>query len=70
LVHVHLSDHDEGSWSHLPVGQGLLDFAAILAKLQQIGFGGTSIIETTAMSDPDGGVLASKAKLEAIGWHA
>jgi deoxyribonuclease-4 len=70
LVHVHISDRADASWAHLTVGQGLLDFDEIFAKLEQIGFKGASIIETTSMSDPDGGVLASKAKLEAIGWHA
>jgi deoxyribonuclease-4 len=70
LVHVHLSDRAANSWAHLPVGQGLLDFREIFAKLQEIGFAGSSIIETTHLTEPDAGVLASKAKLEMIGWRA
>jgi sugar phosphate isomerase/epimerase len=70
LVHVHLSDCDLSSWAHLSVGEGRLNFQQIYAELQQMGFEGTSIIETTYLADKDGGVLSSKDRLEAIGWHA
>ena len=70
LVHVHLSDYDDRIWAHLPVGMGCVDFREVAAKLQKIDFDGTSVIETTYLASPDGGVLASKARLEALGWRA
>lgn len=69
LVHIHLSDYSDKGWAHLPVGQGQIDFGKIAAKLKDIDFNGISIIETTYLESQDGGVLASKTQLEALGWR-
>lgn len=69
LVHVHVSDCDGRNWAHLPVGMGGIDFHEIAGKLAEITFEGVSVIETTYLADPDGGVKESKRQLEAFGWH-
>ena len=42
----------------------------IAIKLQEIAYDGTSVIETTYLVSPDGGVRESKVQLEALGWRA
>jgi len=69
LVHVHVSDYGKNRWAHLPVGAGQIDFGKIAARLEEIGFSGSSVIETTYLETPDGGVLASKTQLETLGWQ-
>lgn len=69
LVLVHLSDNDGRTWTHSPVGQGNIDFAAVAAKLREIGFHGPCILEVTHDKDPQGAMESSKAQLELLGWR-
>jgi sugar phosphate isomerase/epimerase len=48
LFHVHLGDNNR-----LPPGHGLIDFAAILATLQETGFTGWLSAELLGKPDPD-----------------
>lgn len=48
LWHVHLGDNNR-----LPPGQGLIDFAAIVRTLRQIGYTGWLSAELLARPDPD-----------------
>lgn len=69
LVHVHLSDTDGKKWTHSPVGMGIIDFASVAKKLEEIHFSGVSILETTYTEDPDRGILRSVEKLTPLGWQ-
>ena len=69
LVHVHLSDTDGKKWTHSPVGQGTIDFAAVAEKLKAMNYTGVSILETTDREDPNGGIANSVEKLTALGWR-
>jgi sugar phosphate isomerase/epimerase len=48
LLHVHLGDNNR-----LPPGHGLIDFAAIVATLREIGYSGYLSAELLALPDPD-----------------
>jgi sugar phosphate isomerase/epimerase len=48
LFHVHLGDNNR-----LPPGKGLIDFAAILASLREIGYTGWLSAELLCIPDPD-----------------
>lgn len=48
LFHVHLGDNNR-----LPPGRGLIDFAAIVATLNECGYGGYLSAELLARPDPD-----------------
>jgi sugar phosphate isomerase/epimerase len=69
LVHVHLSDTDYNTWTHSPVGTGKIDFALIAKKLQDIGYSGISILETTHSENPKWGITSSLDKLLPLGWE-
>lgn len=43
IVHVHVSDF--GPPRHIPLGEGTLDFAAIIKKLHEVGFAGILSLE-------------------------
>ena len=64
---VHLSDTRRDAWRHDPVGQGDCDFAGFGNKLQEIGYGGTSMLEIVA-DPPVEHIVESHRKLAAWGW--
>lgn len=45
LGQLHLSDGTRTAWRHDAIGQGSVDFAAVLRTLDEIGFTGVSILE-------------------------
>lgn len=67
LVLVHYSDTHKRAWGHLPVGMGEVDFAAATATLQEIGYDGPILLETTYPDDPDGGIATSLEHLATLG---
>jgi L-ribulose-5-phosphate 3-epimerase len=64
---VHLSDTRRDAWRHDPVGQGDCDFAGFGNKLQEMGYGGTSMLEIVA-DPPIENIVESHRKLAAWGW--
>ena len=50
LVHVHLDDAKDGKHEHLPLGQGELDWAAIIATLSRIEYAGVALVELSRHS--------------------
>ena len=48
LGQVHLSDGTRTSWRHDPVGSGTVDFAAVMKTLDEIDFGGVTLLEIIA----------------------
>ncbi len=45
LVNVHIDDMRDGVHEHLPLGEGEIDFAAVLAGFSSIGFAGPITVE-------------------------
>ena len=66
---VHLSDTGRQTWRHDPVGQGSCDFAAFGAKLREIGYSRTSMLEIVS-EQPIEGIVASHRKIAQLGWAA
>jgi L-ribulose-5-phosphate 3-epimerase len=64
---VHLSDTRRDAWRHDPVGQGDCDFAGFGNKLQEMGYGGASMLEIVA-DPPVENIVQSHRKLAAWGW--
>jgi L-ribulose-5-phosphate 3-epimerase len=64
---VHLSDTRRDAWRHDTVGQGDCDFAGFGNKLQEMGYGGTSMLEIVA-DPPIENIVESHRKLAAWGW--
>lgn len=52
LTTVHLADYAAGAPRHLPPGQGILDWSAILHALHSVGYTGPLIIELAHVQDP------------------
>lgn len=69
VCHVHISDTDGKVEAHWPIGKGDVDFASVAQALIDIGFEGWSLLETTWMDDPDGGITSSLPKLLELGWQ-
>ncbi len=51
LTTVHLADYDPAGPRHLPLGDGILDWRAILHALDAVGYGGPLIIELAGVED-------------------
>ena len=60
---VHLSDAPSGQWRHDAIGSGDIDFAAILAHLDTIGFREPIVLEILA-DDPMAGLVDGSARLQ------
>jgi sugar phosphate isomerase/epimerase len=58
LWHIHLGDNNR-----LPPGQGMIDFAAVVAYLRQLGYDGWLSAELLARPDPD---TAARQTLDAM----
>lgn len=69
LVHIHLSDTDSHRWTHSPIGMGSIDFAPIARTIQDIGFPGVCMLETTYGEDPQWGIESSVEQLRPLGWQ-
>ena len=69
MVHIHLSDTDSKRWTHSPIGMGTIDFAPIAQRIEEIGFSGVCILETTYGKDPTWGIESSVEKLKPLGWR-
>jgi L-ribulose-5-phosphate 3-epimerase len=48
LGQVHLSDGTHTKWRHDPIGSGTVDFAAVMKTLDEIDFGGVTLLEIIA----------------------
>jgi len=68
LALVHLSDTDDKTWGHNPVGTGIIDFAAVASRLNAIGYRGVSILEVVTRQEPERHFRESLAGLRAHGW--
>ena len=68
LALVHLSDTDDKTWGHNPVGTGMIDFAAVATKLNAIGYDGVSILEVVTRQAPERHFKESLERLWAYGW--
>jgi sugar phosphate isomerase/epimerase len=53
LTTVHLADYDPDGPRHLPLGEGTLDWQAILHTLDAIGYSGPLIIELAGVENPE-----------------
>jgi len=51
LTTVHLADYEPAGPRHLPPGEGILDWPAILHALQVVGYGGPLILELAHVKD-------------------
>ncbi len=65
ITEVHLSDGiDSDPQSHYPLGTGQVDCLEILQELEQVGFGGTIVIEVDSTED----LIESKRFLQQNGY--
>jgi inosose dehydratase len=66
IRHVHLKDLDRASTTFLPLGQGDLDFAEVLAAVREVGYDDWLIVELDSYDgDPAEAARISKAYLDA-----
>ena len=68
LALIHLSDTDDKTWGHNPVGTGMIDFSAVAARLSAIGYTGVSILEVVTRQEPERHFRESLDRLRAHGW--
>ena len=56
LTHVHLHDNDGAADDHLVPGEGTIDWARVVRRLDEIGFEGTAVLEVHSFgtSVPEG----------------
>jgi L-ribulose-5-phosphate 3-epimerase len=66
---VHLSDTGRQAWRHDPVGQGDCDFAGFAARLREIGYAGTSMLEIVAENAVED-IVESHRRIVGWGWAA
>lgn len=66
LTQLHLSDGTRSSWRHDPLGEGSVDFPAILAAANRTGFSGVAILELIS-GDPESAFSSGLARLGRIG---
>jgi len=50
LIHVHLDDTRDRRHDHLPLGEGTIDWDAVIGVLVEIGFGGVALVELSRHS--------------------
>lgn len=67
LANVHLSDYaaDPEKSRHLPIGDGILDFPAILGACRAAGYSGPFILESSAGDDLNG-LIESRDRVSAM----
>jgi deoxyribonuclease-4 len=64
---VHVSDSPAGQWRHDPIGSGDIDFAAIGARLAELGYTGPVALEILS-DQPLNGLIDGSRALAAAGW--
>jgi sugar phosphate isomerase/epimerase len=69
LALLHVSDTDAKVWGHARLGTGVIDFAAVTAKITKIGHAGPTILEIVDGQAPDESNRASLDYLKALGWR-
>jgi sugar phosphate isomerase/epimerase len=66
---VHVSDTGRDEWMHASPGRGEVDFAAVSAALQRIGYTTPTVYELLDPAhDPSAGYAADLDRLESAGW--
>lgn len=65
---VHLSDTNQSVYRHDAVGLGTVDFGALPAVLDEIGFQDKAVLEIIDR-DPDQAIAASVRALDELGWR-
>lgn len=66
---VHLSDTGTAVYKHDPVGQGTMDFAALIEDLAAIGWTERPVLEIIGYSEqPSAEIIDSIRRLEEVGW--
>lgn len=71
LAHLHLCDTLGKTPQKIPIGMGIINFESVAAALKRIDYKGLSILEMWyPEEDLDRQILASKEKLEKLGWGA
>ena len=68
LALLHFSDTDEKVWGHDRIGTGVVDFAAVTAKVRALGYGGPTIMEIVDRKTPGESNRMSLERLRALGW--
>ncbi|MDA8359076.1 MAG: sugar phosphate isomerase/epimerase [Actinomycetota bacterium] len=68
LALVHLSDTTRARWAHAPIGEGDVDFGAVAAVLESLGYRGPSIMEIVDLACPLQAMVTSAALLARLGW--
>lgn len=68
LGHVQFSDTVRGQLRHDPVGYGDIDFKAVEAVLEKVGFTGPCVLELCWAQDPDGSLRISSERLQEMGY--
>ncbi|MGI9863004.1 sugar phosphate isomerase/epimerase family protein [Moorella naiadis] len=66
IFHMHVRDSDSLVTHQLPIGQGVLDWYAILGALKQVGYHGFLSIELGSYTDPVRWLVESKNYLERV----
>ncbi|MGV6871828.1 sugar phosphate isomerase/epimerase family protein [Pseudochelatococcus sp. B33] len=65
LSQLHLSDGTRSAWRHDPLGSGSVDFRAIMAAVDRIGFSGVAVLELIS-KDPEPAFKTGKAEIDRL----
>jgi sugar phosphate isomerase/epimerase len=68
LVLLHVSDTGKRVWGHDRIGTGAVDFAAVTAKVRELGYDGPTIMEIVDRKMPEESNRISLDRLRALGW--
>jgi sugar phosphate isomerase/epimerase len=68
LALLHFSDTDDKVWGHDRIGTGVVDFAAVTAKVRALGYDGPAIMEIVDRKTPEESNRISLERLRALGW--
>ena len=64
---VHMVDNNGKQWAHQPLGEGSVNFEAVVQTLKEITYDGHIIIEHIRSDSPDADLEVSYKKLEDLG---
>lgn len=68
LALLHVSDTDDKVWGHARLGTGVVDVAALTAKVTALGYVGPTILEIVDGHAPEESNRASLRHMQALGW--